>query len=649
MLLAGQASGAEGETPDFTPSQLARMDIEELANIQISSVSKRPEPLGDAAAAVYVITHDEIIRSGATTLPEVLRLAPNLEVAEIQANGNGNAGDTYAISARGFNSGLANKLLVLIDGRSVYSPLQAGVYWNMQIVPLEDIDRIEVISGAGGTLWGANAVNGVINIITRNSQDTTGGLLSVGGGNVERGATVQYGGGAGKDKTYRVYGTGSAHRAFKDTNGTGRNDSSDVSQAGFRFDWHPSRDLLTVQGDAYDGSEKQLVGEDQLIAGANLLTRWTHKLDGGSSLQVQAYYDNARHLVNAGGGGFKIDTLDLDIQHSVSLGSHAIVWGGGARRIIYKLNTLPNILDFTPADGAFNLANAFIEDTISLTDRIKLIPGLKLEDDAYVSLQALPSLRASWKITDANMVWGSISRAVRSPTPLDRDVALFAGGIPFLVGGADFQSEKLMAYELGFRSQPTPNLSFSLSTYYNDYSDLRSITITPNGLGGVFPLAYDNGMDGETYGVEIWGSYGIFDWWRLSAGFNYQHENFDFEAPGIPLNPVQQGAVLSGQQSALQQIGNDPTHQASLKSSMNLPRGFTLDGELRRIGPLHNPSLSGYVEFNMRVGWHVSENAEVSLSGFNLLHAHHQEFATVPPSFSEEVPRSFYAELRLRY
>ena len=545
----------------------------------------------------------------------------------------------------GFNGQIADKLLVLIDGRSVYTPIFAGVYWDMQYVPPEDIDRIEVISGPGGTLWGANAVNGVINIITRKSSDTQGGVASISAGNLAGNGYLQYGGRANADTTYRVYVDRLSDANDQTEAGTSAYDEWHKSQGGFRFDWSPAENLVTVQGDLYGGNEEQLATDGQFISGANLLSRWNHTFDGGSNLQVQAYFDDTRRFVSGGGGGGEgLNTFDLDIQHDFALNDrNKVVWGGGARVDQFEIFGSPGF-EFSPNAGKLNYTNIFIEDTISVTDRVKLIPGIKLEDDAYVGFEPLPSLRASWKITDANLLWAAVSRAVRTPTPFDRDVQ-GGGPPPLLIGGADFQSEKLVAYEIGYRTQPTPNTSLSVSTYYNDYKSLRSVDFTST----FFPVAFANFTQGDTYGVEVWGTYKVTDWWRLSAAFNIQHENLAFNVPLTPgiLAAFEAPFVSSLVNQTIGYTGDDPTHQASLRSSMDFVHNVTWDAELREVGALPNPYVSSYVELNSRVGWAVSSSLSLAFSGFNLLHTQHLEFGA--GAGAVEVGRSFLANIQVRF
>jgi iron complex outermembrane receptor protein len=640
LALDGAAASADDASAPASLPDLSRLSIEQLANIDITSVSKTPEALSDAPAAVYVITHDDIIRSGATTLPEMLRLAPNLEVAQIDAQ-------SYAISARGFNLYGADKLLVLIDGRSVYTPFFSGVFWDQQNVPPEDIDRIEVISGPGATLWGANAVNGVINIITKKSSDTQGGFVDAGAGNKMYDGTAQYGSKIGQYTTYRAYGEGLEQLHDDIRNGSGASDGWRREQGGFRVDWNKDADLVTVQGDIYQNPEQNLnlahdvATESSQIAGRNLLARWTRQWDGGSTTQVQTYYDYNARLDSADVyGGDRLSIYDVDAQDSFSLGTrNAFVAGGGYRIEQDEINdnfaTVPAVL-FEPASATLDRSNVFLQDTITLTDTLKLTPGIKIEKDAYVSVEPLPSVRLAWKLDDRNLIWAAISRAARAPSREDRNLnEVYLTTKPPLdfFAGNDFQSEKLNAYELGYRAEPVSRVSVSVSTYYNVYQDLRSIGVTQR---TAFPIYFNNDMQGDTYGAETWATYQVLSWWRLTAGFNLSREKLEFK-PGTP--------DISGLQAA----GNDPGHQASLRSSMDLSRSVTLDADLRQVGSLPNPQVSAYTELDARLGWKISDAFNVSLSGFNLLRAHHLEFIATSVRPPTEVGRTFYVKAQWRF
>ena len=606
--LQGPGALADTRTSVQSAAELSGLSIEDLANIDISSVSKTNQPLSDAPAAIFVITHDEIIRSGATSLSEMLRMAPNLQVAQITAS-------RQAVSARGFNGSAADKLLVLIDGRSVYATYFSGVFWDTQDVPPEDIERIEVISGPGATLWGANAVNGVINIITRSSSDTQGGVATGGGGNLERRGSLQVGARLGEKFSWRAYVTG--HDRSDDVTGAGADakDGWHKVQGGFRADWTLPRDLVTLQGDVYSGAERQVSSPNQAISGTNLLARWTHH-GGGSTLQLQAYYDYLARETPGQASDF-VHTYDLDVQDSFGLGrSQQIVWGGGIRvskdrfPIVPGNPSSPLIQFFNPEGRTLTLGNVFAQDTVALTPSLKLTLGLKLEDDPYSGLAPLPSARLSWKLGDHDLLWAAVSRAIRAPSRLDEDLVETLGPTPYLHGGT-FKSEKLIAYEVGYRTQPSAQFSASISAFYNVYTDLRSFEPT----GGALPLVFANLMQGETYGVEVWGAYQAMPWWRLSGGANWLHKNLRF-SPG--------SAALGGVQLA----GDDPDYQLSLRSAMDLPHGLTLDVDLRGVGALPAPASPAYAEMGARLAWPVSRSVELSVTGANLLHSHHPEFGS---------------------
>ncbi|MFZ5524225.1 MAG: TonB-dependent receptor plug domain-containing protein [Pseudomonadota bacterium] len=617
VLDAASATAADAAPESISAVNLSQMTLEELSNIEITSVSKRSELLSDAPAAIYVIAQEDIRRSGATSIPEILRLAPNLQVARVDSS-------QYAITARGFNSTTANKLLVLIDGRSVYTPLYSGVFWDAQDVMIENIERIEVISGAGGTLWGANAVNGVINIISSKSSDTQGGLVSLGAGNAENGASARYAGKLGENSTYRIYGKKFNRDNTIRANGTEVPDAWHKGQLGFRMDWSGSGDALILRGDVYDGTIDQAVYDDKEISGGNLVARWSRALQDGASLQVQAYYDHTRRIY-PGTFGESLDTYDVDMQHGFRWNAdHDIVWGGGYR---YSRDAVTNsaLLAFLPADKDLTLANIFAQDDIQLAERLKLTVGLRLEHNNYTGLENQPNVRLAWKPSDQVLWWSSISRAVRTPSRVDRE--LFApGNAPYtlLGGGPDFQSEKLTAYEIGYRIEPSAQASFSISTYYNVYDKLRSI----EQAGGTNILA--NMMEGNTYGIETWGSYGISEWWQLKAGYTFLKKDLRLK-PG------------SGDITSLKSADTDPSHQFSLRSMMNLAHDLNLDFALRSIGDLPGTVVPSYVALDGHLGWKISKGTELSMSGFNLLDKQHPEFGMA--ATRSEIGRTFYLKM----
>jgi iron complex outermembrane receptor protein len=634
IVIAVRTSIAAGGQDDaLSTSSLKTLSIEDLMDLQVTSVSKRGEPLSDAAAAVYVITRQEILNSGARSLPDILRLAPNLEVAQITSS-------SFAITARGFNGPAASKLLVLVDGRSVYTPYHSGVSWDIQDVLPEDIERIEVISGPGATLWGANAVNGVINIITRRAGDTQDGSLRVGGGNLEQRGSVQYGGQAGSALNYRAYVDSFHYDDDLTAAGTNAEDAWHKSQAGFRLDWTPARDMVTLQGDAYTGSEDQLQSANETVSGHNLLSRWSHTFTDASSVQVQAYYDYTKYSIPDIGSD-ELNTYDLDVQHSFGWGSRqSIVWGGGVRTEDDNFPTVlsnTQLLLFSPPQRTLNYSNAFLQDSISLSRTLKLIVGTKYEHDAYTRGEPLPDARLSWKLSDNNLLWAAVSQAVRAPSRLDRDLFEVSGPV-VLIRGGDFQDERLTAYELGYRSQPSAKSSLSISMFYNAYNDLRSVQYSP---GPALPAMFANGMAGNTHGIEAWGNYQMNEWWRLSAGGNWLHENLHYD-PG--------SSALGG----IALAGDDPSYQIALRSTMSFSRGWLLYLDLRHIGALPSPASPSYTELNAHLSWTVARAITIALTGSNLIHAHHLEFGTTAAPLQlgatgVESGRSVFLEVQTRF
>jgi iron complex outermembrane recepter protein len=616
-LLAIFAASLRAQEQVASTQDLRRLSIEELAQIQVTSVSKVAEPLSRAAAAVFVITGEAIRRSGANSIPEALRLAPNLHVARLDAN-------TYAISARGFNqsSGTANKLLVLIDGRAIYSPLFSGTFWDAQRTLIDDVDRIEVVSGPGGTLWGANAVNGVINIITKDSAGTRDWMVDARLGTLDRRLGVRYGGSLGPQTSFRVYGLGLRQGSMERADGASADDSWNHVQGGFRADRSQGADTFTLQGDYYRGTG---IGRPALlpsgtIRGGNLSGIWTRKFAGGSNLRVQTYFDSARRVLVSGIDA-TVDQYALETQYDFPRRSrHALVVGAGYRLTGDRFERGPGTSFLSPAERTLHFANVFAQDAIALTSRLEFTAGIKLEDNSYTGLEFMPDARLSWSLSERTMLWTSVSRAVRTPSRFDTD--LINPGI--LAGGPDFQSEELLAYEAGYRGLLSPSFSLSVSAFYNSYDHLRTV----EGSGpAVFPLVVRNSMEGDTQGVETWANLAVRDWWHLSAGFSALRKNLRL-APGH--------RDLFGVAFA----GNDPRYQAQVRSSMDLPRGLVMDLWLRHVGSLESPEVPSYLEADVRVAWEMTRKLELSLDGQNLLHGRHLEFVN-PSIVPGEVPRSF--------
>lgn len=602
LFWAGRANAEE--QPD-----LSNLSIEQLAQIRVTSVSKQAEPLSQAPASLYVINHDEIIRSGALTIPEILRLAPSLQVYQSSPS-------HWIVTARGLNGrpfaqSFSNKLLVLIDGRTVYTPLFSGVYWDMPDLLPDDIERIEVISGPGAALWGANAVNGVINIITRNASSTSGFYVDAKGGTNEQAAGARLAGKAGPDVSYRAYVRWLHEDAFDLATGGSANDAWHHLGGGIRVDWTPSlNDLVIFEGDIFKGRDNEGIGALEKISGHDLVVRWNRDMGPGRELQLQAFYDRSARDSFSQQGSFYVDTYDVDLQGGLPVGSrNEFVWGGGARGAHYQINGTANFF-FVPDSRNLFLANLFLQDTFDVTRKLSLMAGLKAEHDPYIGTSLLPDVRLAFTPSRSALLWAAISHAVRSATPFDEDVREFAPGVT-LTGDRNFSTEKLTAYELGLRLQPVPGLSFSATGFYHHYNDLRSIELGP---GPGLNLFWGNELAGHSYGLEAWASASPLSWWTLSAGATLQKEQFHFK-PGA-------SAPFIG----TTQNGTDPGHWVTLQSNMNLGRSITFDLDFRAVGHLVDSDVPAYAELGGKLAWNASEHLQLSVSGANLLHAEHVEY-----------------------
>jgi len=616
LLLALITTPLPAQVQIASAPDLRRLSIEELAQIKVTSVSKIAEPVSQAAAAVFVITQDAIHRSGANSIPEILRLAPNLQVARLDAN-------TYAITARGFNqsSGTANKLLVLVDGRAIYSPLFSGTFWDAQRTFIDDIDRIEVISGPGGTLWGANAVNGVINIITKDSAQTRGLAAEAWEGTLDRRVGLREGGSLGKSGNFRVYGLGLSQGALELTNGTSAGDSWNLLQGGFRADWEKPAGDFRLQGDAYRGTGigRPAFLSSGSVSGANVSGTWDRKFAGGSTLHTQTYFDNARRVLVSGIDA-RVDQYSLETQYDFSVGSRqGMIIGAGYRTTDDRFVAGPNTAFLSPARRTLRFGNVFAQDAIALSSRVKLAIGVKVEHNSYTGFEVMPDARLAWTPSKQTLLWTSVSRAVRTPSRFDVD--LINTGI--FAGGPDFRSEDLIAYEAGYRGLLPPALSLSVSAFYNSYDHLRTVE---GSSAKVFPLVVLNNMRGNTEGVETWATVAVSEWWHLSGGLSALWKT-------LRLDPGSRDVFGVGF------AGNDPHYQAQLRSNMGLGR-FGVDLWLRDVGGLKSPAVPAYFEADARIAWAATDKLELSINGQNLLHERHLEF--INPSLpASEIPRSF--------
>jgi iron complex outermembrane recepter protein len=629
MLSVGAWLPAIAAEENAAADDLTRMSLADLSKVEVTSVSKSSEVLQRAPAAVYVITHDDIARAGVTSIPEALRLAPNLLVTQTTSS-------AYVISARGFGGNptaqnFSNKLLILIDGRSVYTPLFSGIYADTIDVMLEDVDRIEVISGVGATLWGANAMNGVINIITRPSDLTQGTVLDAGAGNQEQIAGGRYGGRINGEATFRLYGFEFHRGALQEDGRSSARDGWSKGQGGFRSDWSFDRNNFTIQGDFYRGTENQPgVAADVAVTGGNVVTRYQHHGDL-SDFQAQAFYDMSERTTPLDGSGFVVHTFDLEIQQTLTTGSrNHLIWGAGERISSYAIANSASLL-FEPARRVLSLGNAFLQDTVSVKPNVDFIVGLKFEDDPFWGWTPLPEARVSWVINDQVAFWGAASRAIRSPTPFDDEVVEKVGTTNFLVANGQFRPEKVTAYEMGLRAQPSAVLSLSVAPFYNVYDDLR--TVDPATASTFLPLYWGNALRGDTYGVDAWSNWQVAEWWRLSPGVSWVRERLSFKHGAVPLLGVAQAA-------------DDPSSHVTIASSMNFPHRTSLDLNLRYVGALPSPELPHYYDLDARIAWIVRQGIELSVRGANLLHARHIEF---PAPAGEQITRSVLAEARCRF
>jgi iron complex outermembrane recepter protein len=616
-------------------SGLKQMSLDELMNVQVTSVSRTAEPYREAAAALTVITEEQIRRSGATNLPDALRWVPGLHVARQNSN-------VWAVSSRGFSSVNSEKLLVQSDTRSIYTPLFSGVLWDVQDYLLADIERIEVIRGPGAAMWGANAVNGVINITTKNAADTHGTRLEAGTGTDELAmVSARHGSQTRGGVHYRVFGKYSERDSTRSS--AGRSDDWQFGHLGFRADWTSSaQDDFTLQSDVYQGDIGQLAPATSIagrpaptgdletrVAGGNLLGRWRRRIDENSDLQFRTYYDRTHRDDPT----FKddLDTIDLDLQHRfVPAIHHELMWGLNYRYTSNR-NEGKGVFAVRPSSSQDHLFSAFVQDRIAWRDVLRVTLGTKVEHNDFSGFEIQPSVRAAWDITERNTLWAAVSRAARIPTRLERDIYIDVGNpaanpVTRLLGSRDFESEKLLAYELGYRWRAAAILQVDLSLFENRYDGLASLEIgssftDPTDGRTVRPIVNRNLTDGHIRGLETLLMFSPFEQWRLSASYSYLEVSLD--SPGLDLNRSEfyDGAT--------------PRHQFALGSYLNLPGGFELDAHFRRHSPIRRmPPVStgqgipAYSELDLRLSWRASPRMRISLVGQNLLHDRHVEFGT---------------------
>ncbi|MGI8892399.1 MAG: TonB-dependent receptor plug domain-containing protein [Bacteroidia bacterium] len=605
--------------------ELKKLPIEELMNIMVTSVSRTPQNISEVASAVQVVTGQDIRRSAVTRLPEALRLVPNLQVAQ------SNSYD-WGITARGFNGApvvggsLANKLLVMIDGRSVYTPLYGGVLWDVQDVLIEDIDRIEVVSGPGGVLWGANAVNGVINVLSKNTRETQGLYASVAAGSfMKDNVALRYGGKIGEKTYYKVYGNRYDFNNSLLINGDKARDNWERTQGGFRMDYTASeKNNITLQGDIYAGNSNDTLISD--VNGLNVIGRWKHEFSTTSDFTLQTYIDQTYRKI-ASGFRQHLVTYDVDGDYRFSLGRrNKILMGAAFRYYVDDTESLTNT--FTPEDQTLQLFSAFVQDEIEIVeDKLDLTLGMKLLHDTFSKWNYHPTLRIAWTPTDKHTIWSAFSQAVRVPSRFDVELTSFTR-----VDHPEYGAEKVSSYELGYRFHPVRTFNMSVTGFYNQYTDLRSLNTTEN---PAVTFVFGNNLEADTWGLEFSGRIILLTWWRIRGGYTYLQKEFRTTAANVFPDTEFVEAI-------------DPNHKILLHSIMDLPKGFQLDVTGRFIDVLP-PSpvaqlqgIPSYYNFNSRLAWSY-RYVTLSVAGQNLVAKSHREFGT------RNIPRSFYGKVTLRF
>jgi iron complex outermembrane recepter protein len=589
---------------------LKLLSIEELMQIDVTSTARRAEPVGTAAAAVSVITSDDIRRAGVTTIADALALADGVVVAR---SNNG----TWAVTARGFNGSTPNKLLVMVDGRTVYSPLFAGVFWNTVDEVLEDIDRIEVVRGPGATLWGANAVNGIVNIITRHSRDTRGAFVNVSAGTEDRAiAEARYGGASGIG-TWRVYGKVADRDSQQFSTGGDSGDQRRHGQAGFRIDSPDGAGmtwaLLGHVLHSRDHLPDRAPGEFTDIA---LQARMSLPSSATSRVDVQSYYRREYRRIPQQ-LTHHIDVFDLDAQHNVALGArNTAVWGGGAR-VNWDKTHAGDVIRFNPETRTHPVVNVFAQDEFALLPgRAFVTAGIKYEHNAFSGGDLQPNVRMRLMLPNSQMLWGAVSHAVRRPTRTDADIELFSpGGALLLRGGDDFESEHLIATEVGYRVRPAAALSFDATVFVHEFTDLRSQEAPVTGSA---PITLANTLDGQSHGIELGINVQPVDWWRTHVGATWLDTSIERSSGS---RDITAGASEM----------NDPGYFMGLRSSIDLPRDVELDVVLRAIDDLPNPPVPAYAEMTVRLGWRVTPRSDVWIVGRDILHDRHPELGAAAP------------------
>lgn len=611
--------------PQPAAPPLKNLSIEELMEIDVTLATRRPEPVGTTAAAVSVITRDDIRRSGVTTIADALQLAAGVHVA--RAN---NA--AWHVTARGFNGSTPNKLLVMVDGRTEFSPLFAGVFWNMLDYVLEDIERIEVIRGPGATLWGANAVNGVVNIITRHARDTQGTYASLSAGNEDPAIAEVRHGGLWHATGWRVYGKFARRDNQQFSTGTSAQDTRRRGQGGFRVDGAHGGHTWLLKGDAFHARDGLQGRRDSEWTGIAMQGQWARALSPSSHLQLQSYYRREyrnveRQLTH------HIDTVDVDMQHSFRHGPHHnVIWGAGYRR--NADNTHGSLgISFDPASRVYPVVSVFGQDEIAVVPgRLEITAGLKLEHNAFSGAELQPNVRARWRAPHRQMLWGAVARAVRRPTRVDDDIVVrLPTGTVAIAGTHEFLAESLIASEIGYRAQPAGALAVDVTGFLHSYDRLRSQDLPATGVG---PVLIGNTLNGRSHGVELALDVQPMTSWRTHVSYTWLDTEVSRDADSRD--------ITGGSSEA-----NDPHHIFGLRTSVDLHRRVELDARVRGVGALPNPAVPAYTELALRIGWRVTSRVELAVVGEDLLHDQHPEFGAAVPR-RVELERGVRAVMTLR-
>jgi iron complex outermembrane receptor protein len=649
LLTAALADAADTNQPSASPRELENLTLEELVNVKVTSVSKKETDAFTSPTAISVITQDDIQRNGFTSIPDALRMVPGLDVAQINAS-------QWAVSSRGFNYQYADKLLVLVDGRSVYTPAFSGVIWEIQDLVMEDLDRIEVIRGPGAALWGDNAVNGVINITTKSARETQGGLVSTSFGTDNQSITsLRYGDQLSTNLFYRVFLKFESQDGFLNSSGNRMPDGWDALHGGARFDWEPNpSDRFTLQGD-YLAADIGGTAQSPLLtppyatnfsgpspeSDGNVVGRWTHDFSPSSQLTVQMYFDHSvessAQLRNT------VDVYDFDLQHRFALGERQdIVWGAGARD---SLDDSPPAFNLTlyPERNYTQIYNVFAQDDVTVVrDRFHLILGTKFDHNTYTGFELQPGGRLLWTPSGTQTAWMAVSRAVSTPSQVDEASRFNESVFPSargpvlvsLLGNPSFQAEEVLAYELGYRLAPSRNWSFDLATYYNVYQRVQSYQMGSPYFDAsplphlVLPETAENNLSGESYGTELSVQWKPADYWRLTASYSWLH---------MELEPVNTSA------------GDSPRNQFQIHSYLDLSRSIGFSGGLYYVSALPDQNVPSYVRLDLGLTWRVNKSWEAGIFAQNLADSGHVEFGSYRTPALTEIPRAIYAKITWRF